>query len=89
MPNQVDERIKKERVKRLIEISKKLEIEYADKFIDKELYFIPETYKEGYLIGHTGNYLLVKALGDSNQLHMNTKVKILATDYPYSIGKII
>ena len=64
MPNHIDDVTKKNRVKILIEKSNKLEEEYMSKYIDKELIFIPEVYRDGFLIGHTGNYLLIKYKGN-------------------------
>lgn len=87
LPNHNSEEIKKERVKKLIEISKQLEIDYMDKFINKEVEFIPEVYKEGYLIGHTGNYLLIKYKGSIEDLNKTLKVKIIKNEYPYSIAE--
>lgn len=86
MEGQVSEEIKKERSKRLIEVSKKLEQTYMEQFIEKEMTFIPETYKDGKLIGHTGNYLLVKAEGTLELLHDTQKVVITKTAYPYAEG---
>jgi len=86
IPNHLSEEIKKQRVKELIEISKQLEIEYMDKFIGKEVTFIPEIYKDGYIIGHTGNYLQIKYKGNIKDLNKTLKVKIMKNDYPYSIA---
>ena len=49
---------------------------------------IPEVYKDGYLIGHTGNYLLIKCLGDANLLHQNINVKLETINYPYIMGNL-
>ena len=87
MENQVPENIKKERVKKLLGISKKLEIDYFSKFINKEVTFIPETYKDGYIYGHTGNYLLVKKLGSETDLNNEQKALIIDVNYPYVISK--
>ena len=65
----------------MIDLSKKLEIEYFNKFIGKEVTFLPEIEKDGYKIGHTGNYLLIKTKSDNNI------VKITKIDYPYCIGE--
>lgn len=89
MDLQVPENIKKERVKKLIALSKELEEEYMNKFVGSILEFIPETEKDGYLYGHTGNYLYVKAKGCSDMLHRVALVKIDRVEYPYSIGKIV
>ena len=88
MDNQIDEAIKKQRVKTLTELSKKLELDYFNKFVGKEIEFIPETYKDGYLIGHTGNYLLIKTLGCKELLNEIVKIKIDKVEYPYCIATI-
>ena len=88
LPNHIDNKVKKERVKKLINLSKELEINYMNKFIDQEIYFLPEIYKEGYLIGHTGNYLNIKCKGSIELINNLVKVKIIKNDYPYMIGKI-
>ena len=87
LPNHLDNSIKKDRVKKLMELSKELEIEYFNKFINKEIEFLPEIYKEGFLIGHTGNYLLVKTTGSIEEINEIKKVKLEKIEYPYVIGK--
>ena len=89
MDNQIDEKVKKERVSKIINLSKELEQDYFSKFIGKELFFIPEVYKNGYLIGHTGNYILVRALGDEKLLKQDINVKLEKLEYPYVLGCII
>jgi len=89
MPNQIDEHIKHERVKKLMDLSKKLEIEYMNKFIDKEVVFIPEMKKEDYVVGHTGNYLNVKMYTDLDLIGKDVKVKLTEINYPNIIGKKI
>jgi len=86
LENHLPESIKKERVTKLINLSKQLEIEYMNKFINNEVEFIPEIYKDGYLIGHTGNYLLIKYKGNIEDLNKTLKEKIIETNYPYSIA---
>ena len=60
MENQIEDNLKKERVRILLELSKTLELAYMKEQLHKEMIFIPEIYKDGFLIGHTGNYLLKK-----------------------------
>mgnify|MGYP004670039833 FL=1 len=60
MPNQVDENVKKDRVKKLMDLSNKLEEEYYNKFIGKELDILVEECDNNVSIGHTSNYLMVK-----------------------------
>ncbi len=60
MKNQIDGNIKKDRVKKLIQLSNKLEKEYYNKFIGKELDILIEKNEDNYSYGHTGNYLYLK-----------------------------
>ena len=62
MANQIHPDIKKERSKRLLDLSDELYKEYASKFIDKEVTVLVEKYDEekGLNIGHTSNYLSVE-----------------------------
>lgn len=87
MDNQIKENVKHDRVKTIMEISKTLEIEYMEKFIGKDVIFIPEVKKDDYLIGHTGNYLLVKYETNLPLTHDDIKVRIEKVEYPYVIGK--
>ncbi|MEG2322295.1 MAG: tRNA (N(6)-L-threonylcarbamoyladenosine(37)-C(2))-methylthiotransferase MtaB [Bacilli bacterium] len=88
MDGQVLEEVKKQRVKTLITLSKQLELDYMNKFINKDIIFIPETYKEGYLIGHTGNYLNIKVQGNIKLLNTLVKVRINNLSYPYCMSTI-
>ena len=89
LPNHIDQNTKKDRTKILINLSKELEINYMNKFINKEVIFIPEVYKDGFLIGHTGNYLLVKVRGKEIDLNKDIKASLESVNYPYIIGKKI
>lgn len=89
MDGQVDENIKKKRVKILLQLSKELEYNYMEKFIGKKVIFIPEIAKEEYIIGHTGNFLNVKYCGNKNDLNKDIEVKINNIEYPYCIGSTI
>ena len=88
MENKVPGNVKKNRVKKLLEISKNLEIDYMNKHIGFDVSFIPEVYENGYLIGHTPNYLMVKSLGDKSLLKQEVIVKISKVEYPYCLGEI-
>ena len=59
MPNQVDEKVKKERVKKLMDLSEVMEKEYYNKFVGKELDILVEECDNNVSIGHTSNYLMV------------------------------
>lgn len=86
MENQIDERVKKDRVKILMNLSKELEEKYMNKFLNKEVIFIPEVRKGDFLIGHTGNYLQVKFKTNEDLLGTDVKAKIDSIEYPYVIG---
>ena len=86
MENQIKEEIKKERVKKIMELSNELEKEYMNKFIGEYLEFIPEVKKDNYLIGHTGNYIMIKLESDEPLIHQSKIVKISKIEYPYAIG---
>ena len=89
IPDHVDDVTKKKRVKKLVELSNELENNYMNKFINKTVLLLPEIYKEGYLIGHTDNYLKIRAKGSHELLNKIVSVKILKNSYPYLEGKII
>ena len=77
MPNQIDEKIKKERVAKLIQISDELENNYLNKFINQEVEVLVEKNDDNSSSGHTGNYLEV--LIDS-VCQKNSLVKVLITE---------
>ena len=89
IPNHVDDVTKKKRVKELVELSKELENNYMDKFINKKVLVLPEIYKDGYLIGHTDNYLNVRVKGSSELLNKIIEVKIIKNNYPYLDGELV
>lgn len=60
MPNQVDESIKKERVKKLMDLSGTMEKEYYNKFVGKELDILVEECDNNVSIGHSSNYLMIR-----------------------------
>ncbi len=89
MDNQVKEEIKKERVRKVIDLSTKLEKEYMEKFVGRTMEFIPEVFKDGYFIGHTGNYLQVKVKAEGNLTHESLKCRLIEVNYPYIMGSLI
>ena len=88
MENQIDDNTKKERAHRLLELSKELEIKYMEKFIDKKIEVLFETYKDGYLYGHTSNYLSVKIKGNKELTNELVLVNIEKIEYPNCFAKI-
>ena len=86
LPNHVNPEEKKLRARRLLELSKELEINYFNKYIGEEVEVLIENSKDGYSYGHTSNFLYVKIpeVLEHNTFH---KVKIEKVEYPYCIGK--
>ena len=87
MPNQVDEKVKKERVRKILELSKNLEIDYMSKFLNKELEVLVETYEDGIITGHTSNYISVKSKGSADDINKIVKVKVKVKEIDYPIMK--
>lgn len=87
LPNHIDNEEKKSRARRLLEVSKELELNYYSKYLNKEVEVLVEETKDGYSFGHTGNYLYVKI---NKELKHNTfvTVKIIDIEYPYCIGEV-
>ena len=65
-----------------------MEINYYKKFINKKILFLPEIFREEFLIGHTSNYMLIKAKGGKELLNNFVEIKIINIEYPYVLGKI-
>ena len=89
MTNQISEEIKKERVKKLLELSKELETEYMSSFINKNLEVLIENNKDNIIEGHSTNYLLVKANGNNEDINNIVNVKIDKIEYPNLYGNKI
>lgn len=86
LPNHIAGDEKKRRARKLLEISKELELAYAEEFIGKEVEVLVEEEKDGYSLGHTGNYLHVKI---PRKLPHNTFVSVTITSisYPYCLAE--
>ena len=86
LPDHLEQSIKKDRARRLLEVSKELEKNYFNKYIGKEVEVLIEETKDGYSYGHTGNYLYVKI---NRELEHNTfvQVKVTKIEYPYCLAE--
>ncbi len=85
MPNQIDPKIKKDRVNRLLELSKEFENEYISNYIGKEIEFLFEDYIEeecGYR-GHSSNYLECIYKSDEELTNKVKKVKLNKENFKY------
>ena len=87
MAEQVPGDVKKDRVRRLLALSKELETEYMKKFIGKTLPVLMEVNRTDYSLGHTSNYLLVKVPGEYQSEDL-VDVTITDASYPYCLGEV-
>lgn len=87
LPSHIDATIKKERAKKLLDVSKKLENLYYVSFVGKEVDVLIEEIKNGRSYGHTGNYLHVEIPLVLPQ-NIFVKVKIREVSYPYCVGEV-
>jgi len=76
MDEQVDGSTKKKRVKSLIELSNKLEEEFYNRFINKELDVLIERKINDEYVGHTSNFIEVKTKSNEDIVNKIVKIKI-------------
>lgn len=88
LPNQIDSQAKKERSKKLIEVSNILENKYYNNFINKDLDILIEEMDNNESIGHTSNYIkvYVKRVLKRNDIY---KVKITNISNNKVYGEIV
>lgn len=88
MKEQVLEVDKKNRNKRLIELSEELERNYSDHFLNQTLEVLIEDSKESVSIGHTSNYLEVHV---SKKIDRNSMVcvKFIKFENNYLVGEVL
>jgi threonylcarbamoyladenosine tRNA methylthiotransferase MtaB len=86
---QISPDIKKDRVKRLIELSDKLEEEYYKLFIGKETDVIFEQAYQNNLVGHSSNYLEISANLSKDYIKKHCIVKIIKYENKKLISELI
>ena len=86
LDNHISPEIKKMRARKLLEVSKELELDYFNKFVGKEVEVLIENYKDGYSYGHTSNFLYVK-INKKLEHNIFYKTTIKEVSYPYCIGE--
>lgn len=84
MPNQVDQAVKKERVARLLTLNNILAKQYIQTQVGRDLDVIVETFHDGLLKGHSGNYLTVVFPGDQAEVGTRQTVCLVEEKYPES-----
>ncbi len=76
MTNQISSEIKKQRVNRLINLSKELWDNYTSTFINQMVTILVERYEKGFNIGHTTNYIEVKVPSFEGRIGKHLSVKL-------------
>ncbi|KRQ86657.1 Threonylcarbamoyladenosine tRNA methylthiotransferase MtaB [Caloramator mitchellensis] len=88
MKEQVKESIKENRSHKLIELDKKLEEEFINKFIGKTMDVLFEEYNDGYYWGYTKNYIRVGTSFNKDLSGQIFNVKILESRENKAIGRV-
>jgi len=94
MPNQIPEEVKHQRVAKLLELNKELQLAYSSQFVGEVLEVIPErSYKEapdsGLIMGYSDNYLNVVFPGDESMIGKICKVRLDEPGTEYCRGTFV
>lgn len=89
MKNQIDSKTKKERVKKVLELSNQLEKKYETQFVGKTLEILVDQLEEEWMYGYSSNYIKVKMVIDSSKYNHIIKVKILEINDDCVIAEVI
>ncbi len=88
MPNQISGDIKSKRSKTLIELSDKNQKDYNERLLEKNVEVLFEEPKNGYIKGHTSNFILVKCKTNQNFENQIKSVKIIGAEIEDVIGEV-
>ena len=93
MKEQIHGDIKKDRVNKLIQLSKEMGKEYYSKYLNKDIEVLFETFENNILTGYTSNYMKVHCVGSDTMINKIVKVRInelVETNNDYEMkGEII
>ncbi|MHA6483715.1 tRNA (N(6)-L-threonylcarbamoyladenosine(37)-C(2))-methylthiotransferase MtaB [Paenibacillus sp. strain BS8-2] len=94
MEDQIDEELKNERVHKLIDLSEKMQLKYAENHIGAVLDVIPERdYKgapgTGFVMGYTDNYIQVVFEGSEDLIGQLCRVKITEAGVNECRGQLV
>lgn len=84
--NIVDPIEKKRRVNELLKLNTKKALEYRELFLNKIVNVLVEQEKNGYLIGHSSNYLEIK-FENNGKVKVNDFCEVLITEIGYPVCK--
>lgn len=89
MDGELTKEQKHQRCKSLISLFNELEDNYYKAYVDKTLVVIPETFENGYLTGHTDNYLKVSFKGCKELIGKSVNIKMDKYENKILYGKMI
>jgi MiaB-like tRNA modifying enzyme len=94
MEDQVDEETKHERVHRLIELSERMQLAYAQPFVGRVLEVIPERETkdengDSWLTGYSDNYLQIAFRGDPSLIRSLVSVRMTEADVNECRGELV
>jgi len=89
LPDQIDGKIKKERVHKLLSLSDELLNKHLKESLGKVKLVVAEQIKDDFIVGHSRDYISVKFKGDKSLLGQEVKVKILDTTKPYALAELL
>ncbi len=88
MDGQVDGETKKERSNILLKLSKKLNEEFLEKYLNNKVNVLFENYTNGILTGFTPNYIKVKVKGENNLCGTTQDVVITSLEKDIALGNL-
>jgi threonylcarbamoyladenosine tRNA methylthiotransferase MtaB len=86
MPDPVSPEVRKSRVAALLSLSDELAKAYIRSQIGRVLEVMPETFRDGWLVGHSGNYIRVRFSGPESLVGVPTPVILTEESYPLSLA---
>ncbi len=94
MEDQVDDEVKNERVHELIDLSERMQLQYAEKYVGKMLEVIPErVYKGapdgGLIMGYSDNYLNVVFAGNKDMIGKVCQVTVTEAGVNECQGELV
>lgn len=88
MPNQIEGNIKEERSKKLIQLSNGNQKAYHEVYLGKQVQVLFEEQQDGYIKGHTTNYMVVKIQTQKNLANTIQMVKIVDSNEAELVGEL-
>jgi threonylcarbamoyladenosine tRNA methylthiotransferase MtaB len=89
MPNQIDERVKKERAAEMKKLSQKLRSAFAEKMVNQRVAVLWEEENNGRLSGWTPNYLRIHAAGTEEHINKIKQTEIKSAKNGQLWGEIL